>query len=80
MVHDLCEQRDRRRKQYGDNNAERDEAVYKIAATLAFWPMSASSAQRFGDGVGVVGGCPIPGVALAATTANPASEAYQSIG
>ena len=76
MVHDVCEQRDRRREQYGDNNAERDEAVYKIAAALAFRPISASSARRFGDGVAVVGGCPIPGAALAATTANPAPEAY----
>ncbi len=80
MVHDLCEQRDRRREQYGDNNAERDKVMPEFAPTFAFRPISACSAHGFWHSVSAVVSGPIPGTALTATTANPAPEAYQSVG
>jgi len=45
-------------------------------AALAFRSISTSSAYRLGQSVAVVVSGPIPGAALAATTTNPAPEAY----
>jgi fructosamine-3-kinase len=57
-------------------DAEQDDAVYEIVAALAFRSISTSSAYRLGQSVAVVVSGPIPGAALAATTTNPAPEAY----
>jgi hypothetical protein len=80
MMHDEYEQRDRRREQYGDNNAQRDKVLSEFAPTFAFRPISASSAHGFWHSVSAVVSGPIPGATLAAATTNPAPEAYQSVG
>jgi len=78
VVHDEYEQRDRR-EQYADNNGQRDKVLSEFAPNFAFRPISASSARRFWHSVSAVVSGPIPGAALAATTANPAPEACQSV-